>query len=189
MGVGGFVTLDIYPVVLMKSGEALTDVKALSAPEGLDAHRRAHPEHWTRWRREGGKLQLEKKKGWEPLPFQTTYAQWPEDMRLEGLYRDLEGVGTGAVGGSQSVTAYDEYRFGRDGSVERSGGAGSTAESGDTSVATSVRKRVRKGRYTIDGLTLRIRYEDGSSEQRILIADPKKPGGAIWLDGAGYVKR
>lgn len=189
MGVGGVVTLDIYPVVLMKSGEALTNVEGLAAPDGLEAHRRAHPKDWTRWRREGGKLQLEKKKGWEPLPFQTTYARLPQDMKLDGPYRDLKGAGTIGVGGTQSVMAYDEYRFSRDGSVERTGGAGGSAEAGDTAVSTSVRKRVRRGRYSIDGLTLGIRYDDGSSEQRILIADPKGAAKAIWLDGTGYVKR
>jgi len=189
MGVGGFIALDIYPVVLMKSGEALTDVRGLAAPGGLEAHKRANPKDWTRWRREGGKLELQKKKGWEALPFQTTYAQLPGDLRLEGLYRDLEGAGTIGVGGTQSVAVYDEYRFQSDGSIERTGGAGSAAQAGDASVATSMRKAPRKGRYTVDGLTLRIRYEDGSSEQRILIADPKDPGNAIWLDGAGYVKR
>jgi len=189
MGVGGFITLDIYPVVLMKSGEALTDVKGLAAPGGWEAHRRSNPQDWTRWRREGGKLELQKKKGWAPLPFQTTYAQLPGDLRLDGLYRDLEGAGTIGAGGTQSVTVYDEYRFRADGTVERTGGAGSTAEADDASVATSIRKASRKGRYTVDGLTLRIRYEDGASEHRILIADPKDPGRAIWLDGTGYVKR
>jgi len=189
MGVGGFITLDIYPVVLMKSGEALTDVRGLTAPGGLAAHKRENPDDWTRWRREGGKLELQKKKGWEPLPFQTTYAQLPEDLKLVGLYRDLEGAGTIGAGGTQSITVYDQYRFGPDGSVERAGGAGSAASAGDASVATSMRKPPRKGRYTVDGLTLSIRYEDGSSEQRILIADPKDPGKAIWLDGAGYVRQ
>lgn len=189
VSVGGFVTLDIYPVVLLKSGEALTQVKGLAAPGGLDAYRLAHPDHITRWRREGGKLQLARKTGWEPLPFQTTYARLPDGMKLDGLYRDLEGTGTLGSGGTDSVMAYDEYRFSRDGTVERTGGVGSRAEAGDASVATSARKRVRQGRYRIEGLTLSIRYDDGTMEQRILIADPNNPGKAIWLDGVGYVKR
>ena len=36
---------------------------------------------------------------------------------------------------------------------------------------------------------LHISYADGSAEHRILIADPKDPKGAIWLDGQGYVQR
>lgn len=189
MGVGGFITLDIHPVVLMKSGEALTDVTGLATPGGLDAHKRAHPEDWTRWRREGGTLQLAKKKGWTALPFQTTYQRLPDDLKLDGLYRDLEGSGTIGAGGTQSVTVYDEYRFSPDGTVERSGGAGSSAQAGDTTSTTSVHRAVRRGRYRVDGLTLEIRYADGSSEKRILIADPRDPGKVIWLDGVGYVQR
>jgi hypothetical protein len=36
---------------------------------------------------------------------------------------------------------------------------------------------------------LRITYDDGSVESRILIADPTDPKTAIWLDGVGYVRR
>ncbi|MEZ4702567.1 MAG: hypothetical protein R2834_19695 [Rhodothermales bacterium] len=189
MGIGGFITLDIYPVVLLRSGEALTDVTGLSFAGGLDAHRRAYPEAWTRWRKTGGELQLEKRDGWQKLPFQTTYGALPADLKLDGLFRYLGGTGTQAVGGTSTVAAYTEYRFTSDGRVQRGGGAGSTASAGGTSVVSSQTAPARAGRYSIDGLVLRIRYDDGSSEQHILITDPAEPDGAIWLDGLGYVQR
>jgi hypothetical protein len=189
MGIGGFMALDIYPIVLFRGGELLLDVTGLSFPQGLEAHRRAHPEQWSRWRREGGTLQLSKDGAWKAPSFQKTYARLPDGYRLDGLFRLLSGAGTVAVGGTQSVVAWTDYRFSADGAVERTGGAGGRAEAGDASVATSSVAPNRRGRYRIDGLMLRITYDDGSVESRILIADPTDPKTAIWLDGVGYVRR
>jgi hypothetical protein len=41
----------------------------------------------------------------------------------------------------------------------------------------------------VDGLLLRIGYDNGEHEQRVLITDPAKPGGVLWLDGESYVER
>lgn len=41
----------------------------------------------------------------------------------------------------------------------------------------------------MDGLLLRIDFDDGSREQRVLITDPEKPSGTLWLDGESYVER
>jgi hypothetical protein len=188
MGIGGFIALDIYPIVLFKSGEVLKRVADLKYPGGLAAHRAAHSDQWTRWQRNGNQLQLLKDGQWENITFKT-YARLPADLRLSGKFRSIGGTGNIAVGGSQSVTVVDEYLFANDGTVLRSGAASSRAETGDTTVVTTSGPRERRGRYYMDGLLLRIDYEDGSREQRILIADPKDPDGTIWLDGESYVKR
>lgn len=189
MGLGGFIALDIYPVVLFKDGELLTDVRGLRFAGGLDAHRAAQPGAWSRWRRDGGQLQQLKAGQWTNLPFKQTYAKLPADLRLAGRFRSLGGTGNVAVGGAQSVTVVDEYRFSADGRVVRSGTVGSTAQAGGTAVTTRGGPGERPGRYRVDGLLLRIDYDDGTREQRVLITDPDKPGGALWLDGEGYVER
>jgi hypothetical protein len=189
MGVGGFLTLDIYPIVLFRNGDALTNVGGLAFTGGLEAHKRAKPDEWTRWRSQNGKLQIARKSGWEALPFQTTYPKLPTNFKLNGLFRLISGTGTVAIGGSQSVTAWQDYNFSPDGRVVRGGGTGGRAESGNSSVTTSSAAPNQRGRYRIEGLTLHITYDDGSSERRILITDPKNPKSAIWLDGIGYVRR
>jgi hypothetical protein len=189
MGIGGLLTTDIYPVVLMRNGDALDDVKGLGFRGGLEAHKRARPSDWTRWRRAGGELQLERKDGWKALPFPTTYPKLPDGFTLNGLFRALSGAGSHGAGGNQQVAAWSDYRFSTDGAVLRGGGAGSSAEGGDASVVTSNAAANRRGRYRIDGLLIHINYDDGSLERRILITDPKNPKSAIWLDGLGYVRR
>lgn len=189
MGVGGFLTTDIHPVVLFRDGTVLTDAAALAFPGGMDAHRQANPGSWSRWRREGGELRIEGEKGWRRLPFQTTYRTLPDGLRLNGLYRRLGGTGNVATGGEASVTAWRDYRFFADGRVVRGGGAGSRAGAGDVAVYARSVSPDRRGRYEVAGIMLRIRYDDGSEERRVLITDPTDPKGALWLDGEGYVQR
>ncbi len=185
MGIGGFLTTDIYPVVLFRNGDALTNVEGLSFSGGIAAHKRAKPDEWTRWRSQGGKIELANKDGWKALPFSKTYPKLPDNFKLNGLFRSLSGTGNIALGGSQSVVAWQQYSFSPDGRVVRGQGAGASNESFATnSVAPNER-----GRYRIAGLMLYINYDDGSSERRILITDPKDPKSVIWLDGVSYVRR
>lgn len=193
MGIGGFMTMKTFPIVLFRDGTALLEIEALARPAELAAHRRANPGDWSRWRREDGELQLERRgkdgTAWQKLYFQATYPRLPEGFRLDGRFRSLAGVGNLAVGGTDSVVAYQEYSFAPDGRVLRGGGAGSSATGGDFSVATASAAPARRGRYRIDGLLLAIDWDDGSRESRLIVADPKDPKTAIWLDGTGYVRR
>lgn len=190
MGLGGFIALDIYPVVLFKDGAALTEVKRLAEGGSAATLQQRHAADFTRWRRSGGELQLrDENGGWKALPFQTRYASLPEGLRLDGLYRSTAGSGNLAVGGSQAVTAWDDFRFMPDGQVTRGGGAGAQGAAGNTAVSTSSSRAARTGSYRIDGLSLHIRYPDGSSERHILIADPQDTRRTIWINGVGYVRR
>lgn len=190
MGVGGAIYPVPVPVVLFRNGDALTDIAGLSFRGGIQAHKQAHPKAWTRWQRSGGQLQLlDSKNAWRKLPYQATYAKLPGDFRLDGAYGSLSGTGTVAVGGTDSVIAWREYAFSRDGRVVRGGGAGAYAAIAGGSTAVSSIAPDRRGRYRIDGITLQIRYDNGATESRIIVTDPNDPKGAIWLDGTGYTRK
>ncbi|WKA31433.1 hypothetical protein [Bradyrhizobium roseum] len=185
VGAGGFVAIDIYPVVLFRDGSALRDVKALNFSGGLETHRRQNPEQWTQWRLQGDEWQLDTRYGWKALPFKQTYEKLPADFRLNGRYRSVSGTGTMAQGGTQQVTAYSLFQFYSDGRVVRASGAGARTEDAGT-LTTQNQAAHRVGQYRIDGLTLTIAYGDRSTERHVLITDPRDPKSAIWLDGVGY---
>lgn len=189
MGVGGFLTTRIYPVVLFKDGRALTDAEGLKDPRGVGRHQREHPDDWTRWRRNGSAIEIAESQGWETLAFPTVYPTLPDDFRLDGFFRSLSGVGTVGVGGTDMVTAWSEYRFFRDGRIWRGSGAGAQSVAGDVSTVTTARAPNLRGRYRVSRLEVVITWDDGSIERRILIADPADPRTAIWLDGVGYARR
>ena len=185
MGVGGFLTTNVFPVVLFKDGSALTEIEGLGFPAGLDAHRRVNPGHWTRWRKQGDEWQLESKGKWQKLAFRATYSTLPAGFRLRGYFSRLSGTGNVAVGGAASVAVSREYAFTENGRVVRGSSASASTRQGNASVVTSSIAPNNRGRYIIEGVTLHIRYDDGSEEQRIIVTDPSDPS-VIWLDGESY---
>ncbi len=187
-GIGGM-TMRVFPVVLFKDGQALKDIEALSFAAGLEAHQRANPDDWTKWRREAGRVQTQTSKGWKNLPFRPVYDTLPDGFRLNGRYQSLSGVGNTAYGGSDYVAAWSTFDFLSDGRVVKGGGAGGYSSFQSASTAFSSVSPDRRGRYRVQGLTLEINYEDGSSERYLIVADPTEPGGAIWLDGTGYTMK
>lgn len=190
VGYGGMVMVSACPIVLFRDGVALTDVEALGDPRGLEAHKAAKPKYWTRWRRSGGNVQLDKEDGWKDLGFTAVYSTLPKNFTLDGRFRSMGGGGTVAIGGSQAVAAWTDYVFFPDGRVERGGGAGASSSDSGVSVTTGSAAASRTGRYRLDGLVLVMDFDDGSGERRIIIADPKDGGkGTMWLDGEGYVYR
>ena len=188
MGIGGSLFQDVRPVVLFRDGRALRDVRGLSYPGGLNAHRQTNPDAWTRWRRNGNRIELQTSSGWRALAFRVTYRTLPNQFRLNGTYRVLSGTGTLGLPGirSSSAVAWQEYKFFPDGRVVRDGGAMARADNPDVSSVTTSVAPTQSGRYQIDGLVLRMRYDDGSTENRIIITNPNESRSAIWLDGVGY---
>jgi hypothetical protein len=190
IGYGGMVMYVPCPVVLFKNGDALTDVEGLSFPQGLAAHRAGNPKKWTRWRRQGERVQLMKADGWKNITYTAVYSTLPKGFRLDGRFHSMNGGGNSALGGGQAVAAWTDYLFRPDGRMQRDGGASASSTGTGVDVTAGSTAAARTGRYRIDGLVLAIDYDDGAKERRIIIADPKDEGkGTMWLDGTGYVAR
>ena len=188
IGYGGMVTLEIYPVVLFKTGEALTDVEGLGFADGVEAHRHANPDDWTEWRRDGGEVQTLKDGAWSNLPFNAVYEQVPAGFALTGRYQRLGGTGNIALGGTDAVTTWETYDFWSGGQVVKGGGAGAYAEGGDWATTAQSVSADRRGSYAIDRLTLVMSYEDGTTETAILVTDPRDPK-VIWLNGRDFIRQ
>jgi len=184
-GGGAMVSVRIYPVLLFRSGDALLEI-ALLDPAHVDPSTRRGTA-WTRWRRSDGKLEIEGKDGWEALAFPKIYSALPSDMRLDGRYRHVAGRDT--TGGATPASAGPEYRFFADGRVIQAQRAGTPSQGQEAAAASGSVAPERHGRYRIEGLTLRIDYEDGREERRFLVADPALPHGAIWIDGVSHARR
>jgi hypothetical protein len=183
MGVGGFLTVHVFPVVLFRDGRALLEIR------GLSPGARTDPGDWTRWREQGARVQVLQRGEWTDLQFQRTYPGLPAGFVLEGRFRQLAGTGNVATGGGDSVATWREFEFARDGRVTRRGGAGASVAAGGASVVTSAKSGARTGRWRIDGLDLHLAWDDGGHDTLLLVTDPADPKSALWLDGEGYVRR
>jgi hypothetical protein len=185
MGLGGMVSIVVYPVVLFKNGQALTDVEGLGFAGGGDAHRRAQPRAGAQRRRAGGQVQTMERGAWANLPFTAVYQRVPAGFSLNGRYQRTGGVGNIAMGGTDAVTTWETYDFFPGGRVLKGGGAGSQASGGDFSMVSRSVSPSQRGRYAIDGLTLVLTYDDGSMESAIFVTDPEDPS-VVWLNGRDF---
>lgn len=188
MGIGGGMAMRVFPIVLFKDGQALKDIEGLAFAAGMEAHKRANADDWTRWRREGAKLQKQTKKGWENLPFTAIYSKLPDGFKLNGRFQALSGSGNTALGGSDFIAAWSTFDFLPDGRVVKGGGAGGYSAFQQASTAFSSVAPERRGRYRIEGLMLNIAYDNKASEQFLIVSDPKDPS-VIWLDGRSYTSK
>ncbi len=188
-GIGGFMTIDVVPVVLFGSGDVLLKIEQLSMVDSIDEGRALDPEAWSRWRRQGDDIQVERSAGWENLPFTATYSALPPGFELSGRYLSLSGGGSIAFGGTTSVAAWSEYTFLPGGVVVRGGGAGGSGEFGGTSVVVASLPPSQRGHYEIHGIMLNMQFDDGAAFSYVLVTDPGDEDGAIWLDGVAYSPR
>ena len=107
-------------------------------------------------------------------------------FKLRGYFSRLSGTGNVAVGGNAvrcrvaRVRVHGGRAGGARGQLQARRRARETRQ-----LSPPVSRRTVAGSYTIEGVTLRIRYDDGSQEQRIIVTDPSDPT-VIWLDGEGY---
>ncbi|MBM3484904.1 MAG: hypothetical protein FJX66_16650, partial [Alphaproteobacteria bacterium] len=187
IGNGGMIMLDIYPVVLFKDGRLLTDVGGLDFAGGIEAHQQENPRAWTRWRKSDGRFELLGGDKWRPFAFNAIYDKVPPGFRLTGRYDTMANTGNIAIGGTDSVTVWEAYEFWPGGEVIKGRTAGADVAGGDYRTTAQATSPDRRDRYSIDGLTLSITYDDGASESVILVTDPKDPD-VIWLNGRGFVK-
>jgi len=190
MGYRGMITIRLVPVVLFKSGDLLTDLDGLSTPGGALADKRAHPAHWSQWRRNGGIYQYRDRDGGWAAFYQNKVWTSQAVAALQGRYVRIGGTGNLATGGTDAVFSQSSFHFQPGGRVVREGFAGASASAGNgaSSVVSGGRATPRTGRYVLSGLGMAISYDDGASERLTLMTHPSDPN-IIWIDGLEYTRR
>ncbi|MBW8881625.1 MAG: hypothetical protein JF615_09440 [Asticcacaulis sp.] len=184
VGYGGMIIVKFEPAVLFTSGEILLDVTGLN---DLHGDRAAHPGDWSHWRKASGAYEYESEPGtWKPILNNQVWTTPPSAAGLQGRFTATGGGGNTALGGTSAVFVETSYTFLSGGRVVRDGVASSTAEAGDVGTVAGSHSG-RQGRYTIDGLNMKIVYEDGSQESLILMTHPTDKD-IIWIDGTAYTR-
>jgi hypothetical protein len=191
LGYGGMVAVIYKPVVLFTSGDILLEVKGLADPGGIAADRAANPARWSTWRKTGGKYEYAGKSGtWRPILNNQVWTEPPSTSALQGRFVATGGTGNTAMGGTSAVFAQTTYRFLPGGRLIREGFASSSSEASGGGSTTSVvmgSKGERAGRYTIDGLTLKVTFDDGRQDSAILMTHPTDKD-IIWINGIAYTR-
>jgi hypothetical protein len=176
--VGTTLTYVARPLVLFRGGDATSDRRVLAM--GIAAHKRAHADAWSKWRRVGKTLERSTKGRWERLRGEVM-TRLPRGFTLAGRYRS-ESYSTNP---NAAYASWNDLTFDRNGRFHSGAGMGgvATAPTGSTGVRNE-RAKVG-GSYTIDGYLLTLRFDNGSIVHRTIVADAQKPE-RINLDGTIY---
>ena len=185
VGSGNF---DFEPALLLRSGDAVRDIGALSDRRGLGGHRRSNPETWTRWRRSGDKVELKGGDTWvEFAPLGQMQRPLPKDTRLAGSYSPLRNSRLRDRSNDElSPFSWSTLRFDRSGRFSSRGGTVSSAWMG-RAVAIERRRGSAAGTYLIDGFMLTLRRDDGQVELHSIVPHPTNLS-FIWVDGIQYAR-
>lgn len=193
MGLGGIILPMPTPVVLFRNGDALKAISELNRAGGPAASKKAEPDEWTTWRRNGGTVEMLDAEGWAELPFTNFMGPLPRGHRLAAKFRSLSGGGNVATGGNAMIAVWAEFTFDNAGRFTTGGGAGASVKvegpSSTTETTTTAKAAQTQGTYEIDGYTLTLHYDDGRTEARMIVMDLSDPKSVLWLDGDGYVRR
>ena len=202
-----------YTYLLLKDGAARRDVPdAAPADFDLQADRASGSQEWGRWKRTGGKIQLDFGDGFETPEGQMMRVPGKRGERLQGKYQKASSYSMG-MGGAASW-AFWGLQLDRDGNFERErwGGAGASSGSGSsattgmtvydekgstttlsggsaaigTSNSTGVTDDDLTGTYHIDGWTLELRYKNGEVTRGFFFTDPERDN--IWFEGHELMK-
>jgi len=187
MGYGGMMVVRYDPAVLFASGDILLDVTGLADPDGVAADKAAHPEHWSKWRKTGNTYEYASRSGkWNGLVNNQVWTTPPSAAGLTGRFTATGGGGNTALGGTSAIFTQTSYTFQPGGRITREGLASATSEASSASTVAGSRRN-RSGRFTIDGLTLTITYDDGRKDTAILMTHPTDAN-IIWIDGVAYTR-
>jgi hypothetical protein len=189
-GIGGMVLPESYPVVLLKNGVALRDLQADPANIDLTRLRATQAGDVGTWKRSQTKYYLFWPDDEEPSEIDIDAARpqvFQTGQSLDGEWTSVSGGGDSSLGGSETISAVDSFRFYKDGSFSegRSVGAISIGAVGGKGSGAS-------GMYRINGPSLTLNYHDGRVTTTSLFYldsdDDGDDGRLLWIGGESYVE-
>ncbi|HEX5658970.1 MAG TPA: hypothetical protein VFX59_17370 [Polyangiales bacterium] len=184
VGVGGSFALAFSPVFLLSDGTATTDDQYSARGLSPEQHRERYPESWTHWTEKDGELSVEGKQG-APIKLYGRYGPMPAGFSLSGTYSYSSGGGTTAYGGDILITAQQTLQFFDDGRFVTGGFSG-------VAVGQMITVDIppeQRGRYTIEGFRLTLRFDAGSERVSSIVVSDERPVKVFWLGAQAYLTK
>jgi hypothetical protein len=186
-GVGGMMLPEFYPVVLLKDGVALRNLRTSLGHIDLTRHRAMQADDVGTWKRSRTKYLLFWSDDEEPSEVDIA-ADRPQVFQagqsLDGEWTSISGGGDSSFGGSETISAVDSFRFFKDGSFSAGRSIGATSAGG-----VGWAKSGASGIYRIDGPALILSYRDGrATTTSLFYIDGDDDGKVLWIGGESYVE-
>jgi hypothetical protein len=181
-GVGGMVISDFEPLVFFRDGSYFEVEGPAIEDTDLGASRRAKPNKWGRWAKNGDAFTLTSAKGkssQHKLQDGSFFKAFPAEAssnKLAAKYTRVSGGGNSALGGEMTIAAQTDLSFTADGRYMRASAAGAIGSGNTTGVATSVYSQSARGigRYRIERYTITLTEPDGKIRRQFFAFASKK---------------
>ncbi len=187
-GPAGFLQRFERAEVLFKDGTSCYDCLAdLLTDPTLTQYRKSDPSDVGSWKKVGAKYLVSYPGSKEPLEIEEAMVRKPapKGTILSGRFETSGGMTVGGVDNYTSTTYSEDLIFTRDGRFSW-GSAGGLSGSYDSSTVVGYNKDAAKtGRYTIEGYTIRLDFDDGRSELKSFVYFPKEPKFLV-IDDSAY---
>jgi len=168
------------PVLLFQGGYASYNVDQLVKPIDIAYDVVEHPESWPVWRRTATGLEIEGSNGFVPFDYSYTCSALPRGTTLSGMF---EYTSSTTIGTDAGVFEVERYRFAADGTYESCNMTQTVIVASGT---ISSKRTQKKGRYVIDGYTIRLTNDDGTSAFMPFFYDPNRST-RLWIEKTNYV--
>ena len=172
-GVGGMVTVEFEPIILLTDGSYYMVDDAAFEDVDLASERSAHPRRFGRWTKSGSSYSLSEDDH-NPVEYEIGDGSFfpafpaPAGETIAATYERISGGGNSAMGGEMTIAVSNDIRFGADGQFATGSSMGAIGSGAQSGVGTAVSggRRATSGRYTLDRHLLTLRYDDGRTERR-----------------------
>jgi hypothetical protein len=169
MGYGGYMTgYEVDGFVYLRDGTVLDDLDRVPALINVANSRASEPKRWGRWQRVGNKMVVSWADGDRDdieIDGKNLMVGGTPATRLSGWYRNVSGGGNTAFGGGVAYLNESSYTFFADGTFESDRSSGFTSGPGmggdGVTVAGGSSGTNGRGRYEINGYTMKLTYPDG----------------------------
>jgi len=169
LGVGGSLVVEFRPYLRFSDGDLYRNLGG--DPTKLDraASKRAEPNEWGTWRRQGAALVVRWSDGEEDTWDEGTWYEArpaPPGFVLAGSFTSLSGGGNTALGGDVITFSQDTLSFEGERFTFESVGGGSNAS------VTAYASATKAGTYVLSGHTMTLRFNDGREQVRFFYLFP-----------------
>jgi hypothetical protein len=168
------------PVLLYSGGYASYNASLIVKPIDIAYDVVEHPDDWPAWRRGPEQVELNGGDGWRQVRYAYECKALAKGTRFEGTFeRYVENIADPSLGGNVHRT---RIRFAKDGTFEFCDATEVIVVVTGTIKNTAEPKA---GTYEVDGLTVHLKWTDGTTEDDPLFYDPMRPT-RVWLGRAFY---
>jgi len=192
VGPAGSLNRDEFVTVLFKDGTACYDCQEefLADPK-MTKMRAEDPENFGKWVKRGNHYYITyPNSDDEPDEIEADgiYGPAPKDARYQGAFETSGGVSVGGMDNFTTVVSYETLLLNKDGRFAWSKESAYSGQGTGAAWGGSNAQPAARGRYFIDGFTIRLDYDDGKSETKSFIRFPKEldflvmEGTAYWID-------